>query len=58
MAHLGFAALKAKLATKGADDPGALAAYIGRKKMGADAFQRAAEAGRRRAEKAKKKGGA
>lgn len=30
-----FASLKASLASKGADNPGALAAWIGRKKYGA-----------------------
>jgi phage head maturation protease len=42
MAKLGsggrFKALKAKLAAKGASDPGALAAYIGRKKFGRKKF--------------------
>lgn len=33
-----FAALKAKLAARGAHDPGALAAYIGRRKYGRKAF--------------------
>jgi hypothetical protein len=33
-----FAALKGKLAAKGASDPGALAAYIGRKKYGKKKF--------------------
>lgn len=33
-----FASLKGKLAKKGAKDPGALAAYIGRKKYGAKKF--------------------
>jgi len=33
-----FAALKNKLAKKGAKNPGALAAYIGRKKYGAKKF--------------------
>jgi hypothetical protein len=37
------------LTAKGADDPRALAAYIGRKKLGAAEFQRRAAAGRRRA---------
>ena len=35
------------LTAKGADDPRALAAYIGRKKLGAAEFQRRAAAGRR-----------
>jgi hypothetical protein len=34
-----FAALKGKLAKQGARDPGALAAYIGRKKYGKKKFQ-------------------
>lgn len=33
-----FSNLKKSLAKKGADDPGALAAYIGRKKYGAKKF--------------------
>ena len=33
-----FAALKSQLASKGATNPGALAAYIGRKKYGAKKF--------------------
>lgn len=36
------------LAAKGADDPKALAASIGRKKLGAAEFQRRAAAGRAR----------
>lgn len=32
--HIGFRKLKARLAAKGAADPAALAAYIGRKKYG------------------------
>ena len=35
------------LAAKGADDPRALAASIGRKKLGKEEFQRRAAAGRR-----------
>lgn len=42
MAELGsgqrFAALKAKLGHQGASNPGALAAYIGRKKYGSARF--------------------
>jgi hypothetical protein len=37
------------LSAKGSRDPKALAAYIGRKKLGAAEFQRRAAAGRRRA---------
>ena len=33
--HMGFANLKRQLAARGATDPGALAAYIGRRKYGA-----------------------
>jgi len=33
-----FAALKSKLAAKGASNPAGLAAYIGRKKLGAKKF--------------------
>ena len=42
-----FAALKSKLAAKGAHDPGALAAYIGRKKYGAKKFASLSAHGRR-----------
>lgn len=46
-----FAALKAKLASEpGVTNPGGLAAYLGRKKLGADRFQNLAAAGRRRAD--------
>ena len=41
-----FAALKGKLASKGADNPGALAAYIGRQKYGKARFQAMAAKGR------------
>lgn len=44
-----FRALSAKLAKRGAHDPDALAAYIGRKKLGKKPFQALAAAGRRRA---------
>jgi hypothetical protein len=50
--HLGsgkrFAALKSELASKGAKNPGALAAAIGRKKFGKKRFQAMASAGRHR----------
>lgn len=46
-----FAALKAKLASKGAKDPGALAATIGRAKFGAKKMSAMAAKGRARAEK-------
>lgn len=48
-----FAALTKSLASKGAKDPGALAAFIGRKKYGAKKFQKLASKGRAR-EAAKK----
>ena len=41
-----FKALKAALAAKGASDPGALAAYIGRKKYGKAKFKQLAKAAR------------
>lgn len=45
-----FAALKAALAkSKGVTDPGALAASIGRKKLGKAKFQALAAAGRKNA---------
>lgn len=43
-----FAALKGKLAKKGATNPGALAAYIGRKKFGAKKMAKMSAAGRKR----------
>ena len=44
-----FAKLKSKLAKKsGISDPGALAASIGRKKLGASRFQKLAAKGRAR----------
>lgn len=44
-----FAALKAGLAKKkGITNPGAVAAYIGRKKYGKSAFQKMAVAGKKR----------
>lgn len=42
-----FAALKKKLAAKGASKPGALAAYIGRKKYGAKKFAKLSAKGRK-----------
>lgn len=42
-----FAALKASLAKKGANNPGALAAYIGRKKYGPKKFASLAAKGRK-----------
>ena len=41
-----FKALKSKLASRGATNPGGLAAYIGRKKYGKSRFQKLAAAGR------------
>lgn len=46
-----FADLKAKLANKGAKDPGALAAAIGRAKFGAKKMAALAAKGKARAEK-------
>lgn len=43
-----FAKMKAKMAAKGASDPGALAAYIGRKKYGKKRMAKMAAAGKRR----------
>lgn len=48
MAYEGFAKLKGELAKKGGvDNPGAVAASIGRKKYGAKKFNKAAAAGRK-----------
>lgn len=44
-----FQKLSKELASKGVDDPKALAASIGRKKYGKKKFQKMATAGRRRA---------
>lgn len=41
-----FAMLKKKLSAKGATNPGALAAYIGRKKYGKSRFQKLASKGK------------
>lgn len=43
-----FKALKSKLAARGARNPGALAAYIGRQKYGATRFAKLSARGRRR----------
>jgi len=43
-----FRRLKEKLAREGAEDPGALAAWIGRKKYGKKRFQKLAARGRSR----------
>ena len=42
-----FAALKSKLAAKGAQHPAALAAWIGRKKLGSKRFNKLSAAARR-----------
>lgn len=44
-----FKALKTALKKKGAKDPRALAAFIGRKKLGKTKFQRLAAAGKKKA---------
>jgi hypothetical protein len=43
-----FASLKRKLSRKGVKSPGALAAYIGRKKFGKKKFAKLSAKGRRR----------
>ena len=50
-----FKALTRKLAAKGAKNPKALAAWIGRKKYGKKKFQKLAAAGRRRKAKSRRK---
>ena len=46
MAYLGFSALKEKIAAKGnVRNPGAVAAFIGRRKYGKKKFQAAAASG-------------
>jgi hypothetical protein len=42
-----FKALKGKLAAKGAKNPGALAAFIGRKKYGKTRFQKLSAKGKK-----------
>jgi hypothetical protein len=42
-----FAALKQELANKGANNPGALAAYIGRKKYGASKMAKLSAGGKK-----------
>lgn len=49
MAMSKYDKLVKSLSAKGARDPKALAAYIGRKKLGKEEFQRRAAAGRRKA---------
>lgn len=46
MPYVGFKKLTKQLAKKGARDPKALAASIGRKKYGKEKFQRAAKGGK------------
>lgn len=47
MAYVGFSKLKKQIGARGGvRDPGAVAASIGRKKYGAQRFQRAAATGR------------
>lgn len=48
MAHMGFKAVEASVAAKGATDPAALAAYIGRKKYGKAGMKALAAAGRKK----------
>jgi hypothetical protein len=48
-----FSKKATQLKKEGADDPKALAAYIGRKKLGKEAFQKKAAAGLRKAAKKK-----
>jgi len=43
-----FAALKRKLARRGVKNPGALAAWIGRRKYGKRRFQKLAASGKKR----------
>jgi hypothetical protein len=53
VAHIGFAALKAKLAAKGdVTDPAAVAASIGRKKYGKAGMKALAKAGQKKAKAA------
>ena len=48
---MGFAAVKKAVAAKGARNPAAVAAYIGRKKYGKEKFQAMAAAGKKKAMK-------
>lgn len=54
--YVGFNKLKGELAGKGASDPGALAAYIGRKKYGSKAMQQHAALGKNFAPRKKRFG--
>jgi hypothetical protein len=49
--YMGFAAVKKAVAAKGARNPAAVAAYIGRKKYGKEKFQAMAAAGKKKAMK-------
>jgi hypothetical protein len=49
MARIGFNHLTQQLEKKGAKNPKALAAWIGRKKYGKEAFQKKAAQGRKKA---------
>jgi hypothetical protein len=53
--RIGFKKLTRKLAAKGVRNPKALAASIGRKKLGKKEFQRRAAAGRRKAARKRKR---
>ena len=48
-----FAKLKSSLAKKGAENPGALAAYIGREKYGKQKFQELSSTGKKSKKKVK-----
>lgn len=47
MAYEGFDKLKGKLAKQGVENPGGLAASIGRKKYGKEKFQKSAAKGKK-----------
>ncbi len=55
MAHVGFQKLEGQLGRKGATNPGALAAWIGREKYGATKFAHLSARGRKRAARARKR---
>jgi hypothetical protein len=50
-----FKSLTKKLSRKGIKNPGALAAWLGRKRLGKAKFQKLAAAGRKRSAKRRKK---
>ncbi len=54
--HTNYDKLVASLRAKGVRDPKAMAAHIGRKKLGKEEFQRRAKAGRMAAAYKKKRG--